>query len=455
MIEAYQRALAAFQVGRYDLCEQCVRDGLIESPNDVDLMVLLAHCKLATDQYAAVRSMSQDVIRLDPDDARGYSLLAWGTISDGHYEPVDPRTGRRSSGFLVASQRRLDIGGELAKRCLELEPSGARHFALLAEVERLRDALPEALLAAERGLAIDPDHGACARTRIRVLTELRRPDDAVEAALHRLSVDPEDTACHHMLAELYLGQFDTVQALPHARQAVRLEPTDREHRRIYWDCVKADHALFRPFVLWQFFARRISAIALPLRVCAFASSVIVAARFAVYFSQREGMAYAPVLVILAFGLVIALLSSERPCMVFVDLAMFAVDPDYRASVDRRTLFRDAGLCVLGVLGLVAIGLTAFEIFWPILILVAALIASPTVYYLCRADSLILRIGFGVSLIVMACLAYSTVELFAGSSPGSKPRLFSMYAFMAFLFLGVAAPALYGQRVTSQRSNAAF
>ena len=449
MREAYQRALAAFQVGRYDLCEQCLRDALIQDPNDVDLVVLLAHCKLATDQYAATRAVAEDAIRIDPEDGRGYYLLAWATISDSLYEPLDPSTGRKPSDLVAASHVRLSIASDLAQRCLEISPGHAPFYSLLAEIERLRGNEDVALKATSQGLSLNPDDGPCARTRVRVLAGMQRFDEAMRVALQRLSVDPEDGETHELLAELYLRQRDLEHALPHARQAVRLGPTDSDRRRLYWDCVKARHWFYRPFVYWRYVTEWIQSIPSAWRIIAFATTVVIGGGLATYANHRAESASAPILIILGIGMVVLLFSAERPCMLLVDLVMFATDPDYRLSVDRRQLATDTFLALLAAFAVLSIVCMAIEVFAPILFLLASVVAAPSLYCIWKAARPTTRIAFGLNLLLLVILGWLTVELFSDSQPGSRQRIYSFYAFLGFLFVGITGPAIYAERMAKR------
>lgn len=449
MREAYQRALAAFQVGRYDLCEQCVKDALIDDPNDVDLVVLLAHCKLATDQYVATRAIAKDAIRIDPEDGRGFYLLAWATISDALYEPLDPITGRKPQDLVVASEARLRIASDLVERCLEISPDHAPYYSLRAEIERLRGNDAEALKATSRGLALNPEDGPCSRTRVRILSGMQRFDEALQVALQRLRVEPEDGETHELSAELYLRRRDLEHALPHARQAVRLGPTDSDRRRLYWDCVKARHWFYRPFVYWRYLTQWIQSIPSVLRVFAFAVTVLVGGGLAVYVNHRSDMASAPILIILGIGLLVLLFSAERPCMLIVDLVMFATDPDFRLSVDRRQLAIDTGLAIFAVFTVISIVCMAMEIFAPILVLLGSVVAAPSLFFIARVSSRAARIGFVLNLLLLMIFGWLTVELFSNSLPGSRQRIYSFYAFLGFLFVGITGPAIYAEKLAKR------
>lgn len=449
MREAYQRALAAIQVGRYDLCEQRVLDALLDDPNDVDLLVLLAHCKLATDRYAATRALAEDAIHIDPEDGRGFYLLAWATISDALYEPLDPITGRKPQDLVVARETRLRIATDLAERCLEISPDHAPFYSLRAEIERLRGNDAEALKATARGLSLNPEDGPCARIRVRILSGMQRFDEALQVALQRLRVEPEDGETHELLAEFYLRRRELEHALPHARQAVRLGPTDSDRRRLYWDCVKARHWFYRPFVFWRYMTQWIQSVPSGLRVGAFAVTVLVGGGLAVYVNHQSDRASAPLLIILGIGLLVLLFSAERPCMLLVDLVMFATDPDYRLSADRRQLAIDTGLAILAVFTVISIVCMAMEIFAPILVLLGGIVAAPSFFFIARVSSPAARIGFVVNLLLLVILGWLTVELFSDSLPGSRQRIYSFYAFLGFLCVGITGPAIYAEKLAKR------
>lgn len=439
---AYQRAWAAFEVGRYDLCRQSALEGLREDPQNVDLIVLLGHVDLICDNYRNARARGANAIEIDPEDPRGYSILAWGTISDVQYSPNDPKFVPQSSDAPQAHEDRIRTARKLVKRCLELDPHQASYFTLLAELEFLSDQPGKALEAAGAGLAVDPSHAGSSHARIRALRHLRRLDDAIETGRTRLSFDPEDAEVHHSLAQLYLEQKDIASATCHARQAVRLKPTDAEHRQTYWDTIKAKNPLFRPFVYWQFFAKRVSGLSEKVSTVALVSVGVVSGGIGAWAQDAYDFAGAPLLAV-AVGLVAAIvLASERPCMLLVDLIMFATDQEYRATVDRRELAITTSVAFTALLLVSGFVLAAFSIYLPLGVLFVCLVFVAPVYCLIRSKSVTGKLVFTFNLLVMACLLTCCVELFEDSRPNTAQRIDAIYFFMGFMFAGIVGPALY-------------
>ena len=443
MSEFYRRAWAAYQLGRYDLCQECIADGLRDDPCDVELVLLLGYVKYETEDYAAARGLGQNAIELDPDDPRGYSILAWATISDLNHSPSDPNFVPQSSDAAKASDERIEVGRKLAMRCLELDPEWAAYYALLAELEFMSEQPELALQAADNGLRVNPEDASCTRARIRALDKLRRLDEAIETGLRRLRLEPEDAGCHHQLAKLYLESRDIAAATRHARQAVRLQPAKPEHRQTYWDTIKSRNPWLRPFVYWQFIAKRLSAIPSEAKTIGLVAVPVVTGLLAAIVSEKFGFEGAPVLMLLVVGLGTCVLASERPCMTLVDMVMFVTDPDYRASVDRRELALHAAATWAALALIACLALAGFSIYTPLLVFVAAVIFAAPVGCLFLARSWKSRSALLLNLVIMAVCLGIAIDLYDDSRPGTPRRIYSMYGFMGFLFAGIAAPVLYG------------
>lgn len=450
----YQRAWAAFELKKYELCCQCALDGLREDPQDIELMVLLGHCKLVMGEYGAGRAWGQHVIEMAPEDSRGFSLLARATISDAQFDPdAMPLPGDGAAQVFQATEppgfdpekahlARVKRGRELANRSLELDPQQAANFALLAQIEFLSGDPSAALEAANRGLAVDPRHASSAHARTRALTDLRRFDEAIATARNQLHFDPEDVDSHYHLGRLYLQSRDLDAATRHARQAVRLDPSDAQHRQSYWDTVKARNPFFRPFVYWQFIAHRLGGVSQGWKNAALFGVCGASGLLAAMAKKGWGFEGAPFLMLLPVGIAVFFFASERPCMLLVDLMMFVIDKEYRSTVEPKKMWIDAGITFLAFALIASLAFAAFDIFTPVIMLFVGLLLLAPAYCLWTADSKWVKALFAVSIFVMLMLFKMSVETYQESQPNTNERMISAYYFMGLLMVGVSIPVLY-------------
>lgn len=444
MTDAFQRAIAAFQVGRLDLCKQCLHDALKEDPSDVSVIVYLANVHLCLDEFAPARSFSQNAIQLDPEHPGGYRVLAWATISDVHHCPGDPNFSPMTSDNRIGLAKRLEVARELTKRALEIDPENELNFGLLAEIEFLSDAPAEALKAAQRGLSYNPLSGACARAQIRGFDLLRDLPAAERAGLERLGVEPDDAACHHLLAMNYLQQRKLPAATRHAREAVRLDPDNESHRQTYWDAVKAKNPFFRPLVYWQFVVKRLSRLPEKFKMVCLIGFSVATGVLSIVLDKHMGFEGAPVVLIVCAFLIVWILGSERPCMSIVDLVMTLTDPHYRQIADTKALAKSTGTTFFVCAILFCFSLFAFKLYWPLGALLVAVLFFVSVGCLIHSQSWPWRLLLVLNMVAMGALLYFGVDSFQGSMPNSTERLLGMYYVMGFVFLSVAGPTLYIQ-----------
>jgi hypothetical protein len=103
----------------------------------------------------------------------------------------------------------------------------------------------EALAAAQEGLRYDVSDAGCRNEQLRALVALNRLDEAEARAKEAIAEDPENDDFHHWLAAVYAhtGRYDL--ALPHAREAVRLDPSDTNYQTTFLQSLAAQPLLSR------------------------------------------------------------------------------------------------------------------------------------------------------------------------------------------------------------------
>jgi tetratricopeptide (TPR) repeat protein len=203
----FERARYLFEQSRFDQAEQELRNELALAPDDPVALALLGLCLAATGRGDPLECI-ETALRLDPN------------LAFAHYARAD------------VLHDRDDLAGARSAvgEALRLDPTAPNYFALLSGVELKEGRWPAALAAAERGLAVDPDHVGCGNLRGLSLLKLNRPAEAADALRAVLARDPDNAVSHAHLgwATLHLG--DAVGALRCFREALRLDADFDEAR---------------------------------------------------------------------------------------------------------------------------------------------------------------------------------------------------------------------------------
>src|SRR5690606_6128653 len=104
------------------------------------------------------------------------------------------------------------------------DPLAADTFALLASVELGRSRWTDSLDAANRALALQPEHVGAANLRAMALVRLGRKAEAMESVDYALRRAPENAFSHANQGWNCLHQNNPRRAQDHFREALRLDP---------------------------------------------------------------------------------------------------------------------------------------------------------------------------------------------------------------------------------------
>ena len=139
------------------------------------------------------------------------------------------------------------------QEALRLDPQDADNFSLLASIELGRRRWPAALEAAEQALALNGEHVGASNLRAMALVRLGRKEEAmttIDYALHRA---PEDAFSHANQGWNCLHQNNPKQAQEHFREALRLQPNLDYAREGMLEALKARNPIYRgmlAYFLW-------------------------------------------------------------------------------------------------------------------------------------------------------------------------------------------------------------
>ena len=235
MSSAFQRGLVLWNQSNYEHASREFRRVLAESPDDVPAHVLLSLCLGNMPQPEAKLDAlreAEEAIRLDPE------------YSYAHY----------ARAIALQHLDRFRDGETAIGEAIRLEPEKADYRASLAGILAARRRWPEALDAADTGLAIDAENVNCLNLRALALVNLGRKAEAAATLGNALADDPEDPLTHANQGWTYLHRGDPAKALEHFRESLRLDPTNEWARLGIVEALKAQHLIYRlmlGFFLWM------------------------------------------------------------------------------------------------------------------------------------------------------------------------------------------------------------
>ncbi len=225
------------QVRRYDAAADLLAQHLGAEPDDVRAHCWRALSLLELERYDDAAAHFLRAIQLGPDDPYPWFVGAH----------IDLR------------RHRADDSEKKIVECLRLDPYDADAFGLWAAIGIERRDWRSALDAAERGLAIDPEHDACTNLRATALTNLGRRGEAAAALQGQLARTPNDALTHANQGWTEMHRGDHVKALEHFQQALRSNPTLEWARTGVLEALKARYWPYRITLRYFLWMSRLSA----------------------------------------------------------------------------------------------------------------------------------------------------------------------------------------------------
>jgi tetratricopeptide (TPR) repeat protein len=222
MTAELQRALVLFQQSRPDLAEPELRRSLASDPDNPTAHGLLALCLAQIKRLDDASKEAEQAVQLAPD------------LPFAHYAVAQ----------VLHLRDRLDEARAAIQEAIRLDAWEPDYFGLLGAVEFAARRWQAALRAAERGLAIDPEHIRCANLRSMALVMLGRREEARQSIDSALAKDPGNALTHANQGWALLHASDHQGALEHFREALRLDPELDWARAGLVEALKARHHLY-------------------------------------------------------------------------------------------------------------------------------------------------------------------------------------------------------------------
>ena len=231
-----QRIWLLLQQGRTERAEEELRLYLADRPDSDWAHAHLALCLSYQERHQEAHHEAQAAVGLAPDNAFAHFVHS-AVLTQANCLPEAEAAIREAIG---------------------LNQSSALFFGQLAKVQLRQQRWQVALTAAEQGLEIDPADDDCANLKSIALIRLGRRTEATDSLRGALERDPDDAWTHANLGWSLIEHGRYHEAMPHFREALRIEP-NLEHARLgIITALKAQNVLYRPLLRYFLWAQKLS-----------------------------------------------------------------------------------------------------------------------------------------------------------------------------------------------------
>ncbi|MDF3056695.1 MAG: hypothetical protein K0R17_910 [Rariglobus sp.] len=231
-----QRAELLLAQSRPADAEREVKQALLAGPDDPSAHGLLALCLAAQNKLADSLEAARAAVGLAPDS--------------GYFHYVHAHVLHR----LDRDRDAL----EAVREAIRLDPGSEDNFALLSSIHLAQRDWNAALEAAERGLALNPEHTLSANLRAMSLVRLGRNSEATDTVDYALERAPESAFSHANQGWNCLHRNDPRRAQDHFREALRLQPDLEYARQGMLESLKARNPVYRGMLAYFLWMGRLS-----------------------------------------------------------------------------------------------------------------------------------------------------------------------------------------------------
>ena len=226
------RAQLLFEQGRFEMAAEELGRQMAQDPDDPFARCLLALCLSKLKNHEQAVREAQAATHLAPDLAYTHYVL----------------------GSVLDDVPRLRDAEAAAREAIRLDPEDADYYALLASIRFQQQHWPDTLRYADAGLALDADNIPCANLRGMALVRLNRKEDAHQTIQGTLARDPENAAAHANQGWALLHAGKPSEALDHFKEALRLKPDMEWARQGILEALRARNPVYRVmlnYFLWM------------------------------------------------------------------------------------------------------------------------------------------------------------------------------------------------------------
>ena len=197
--------------------------GLAEDPEQPLLNAFLAYCLRMEDRDQEALEPAQRALSHAPEWPFVHYVLA--LVHEGLGKPKQAL--------------------ECIAQAIQLDPLDPSHFGLQAAILFQMRRWDEAIVAGERGLAVDPQHAQCRGILTAAMNQLGRHHEVEHLVNESLRNNPENAFAFANKGWSCLRQGDPKEAIRHFKEALRLEPELEWARQGALESLKARNILYR------------------------------------------------------------------------------------------------------------------------------------------------------------------------------------------------------------------
>ncbi|MEL6779194.1 MAG: tetratricopeptide repeat protein [Cyanobacteria bacterium J06597_16] len=228
----YDKACLLAEQGRYALAIQQALALLSVAPEHANGHNILSFCYARQQKPKEAIDAANRAIALAPTNDFHYYRLADAHDKAHHYEAA----------------------AAAIKTALELNPNRIDSYGMASLISHHRRQLKEALIWAESGLRLNPEHLTCLNLRILALVELNRIEEAEPDIVRSRQLNPEQAFPHAAAGLLALHRREQTVALDSFKTALQIDPNSDWARRGLMEAMKAKNGFYRlllSYELWQ------------------------------------------------------------------------------------------------------------------------------------------------------------------------------------------------------------
>ena len=217
-----------YAAGHYEQVFTQATRGLEADPESPDLHYYRGLASLHFKRREELRSHTEFLLRTAPDDSRGHQLAALHELSRQKYQVAEKHI----------------------EEAINLHPTCSVYHRQAAAIAAAGQKLKKAEAHIKTALELDPQDADSIRfaVELRGLSEKRawQAWERIQRLKEALAIDPNNAEVHCSIGSIYLDDLDDPkEAEAHFREALRLDPRDRDTQKLLFRAVGQQRLIYR------------------------------------------------------------------------------------------------------------------------------------------------------------------------------------------------------------------
>ena len=436
---ALSRAMAAFDLNRLATAEKELLIALRAEPNNVRALCLLSQVKLSDEKFAAARKLAKRAITADPSIATGYALLANAAASDPGFHPGLDRAPTDDTD--EKSNTKIKYAYDVLKSAIQIEPENATYRALESQLLTELHSYEDAFRVAAIGLKHDPDNFDCLAAQALAYMKSGKPKRAIEICNKILADSPNAAAVFSYMSSAHVQLKDYRTALVFARQAVRLEPDNKQYRDKFSGCLQLAAPVFRPLRSIQQFIDRVTDRSYLIKTLIILAMTIVVSLIGYFSGQLLNVRLEYLAILLAPVFVVILFDEATGFLLQIWMLGNA---EFRKLLSREEFWNLVFVGYAIAVGLLFVIAFTFQAEVVLAIGLGAIVLGMPVYCAVQSNHLVWKLIFACHLLVQIALYLITVKLFVELHPSDPQRYLAVWSLIALFVSAAMGSGCYSQ-----------